>query len=189
MARLIIIAFLSILILSCEATSTTAAGPNPSRTAAVAATRTELVCLPPKPTASLSFSDCRIAVSEFSRRYPDGLYILTHDTRPRPRTIHCPLVIAIGSCELRIDFQNFETAELWFVLASWVNELGMRIARLCIGQESTGGGGQLTAWREWVGVRMRISLTYTAQAASTGVNDTLNEVASINVTQPMVNTT
>ena len=70
----------------------------------------ELTCTPPTSQPRLSSRGCRLAIQEFSQRYPSitpprTSYVLTHLTCNPRLFIKCPLVIEREGCVLTLDYK------------------------------------------------------------------------------------
>ena len=128
-----------------------------------ASTSGKIECAPPTSGVNpLSFSACRLAVVEFIKRHPAGVfdeYYLTRKKTVGRHYIQCPYVIEDEGCVFTLDyrkpFRSFAQLEL---RPDRTGEAAMKLARECVRQEGVDGGK--TTWSGF-GWKIKVALAHT----------------------------
>ncbi|KAL2040205.1 hypothetical protein N7G274_007108 [Stereocaulon virgatum] len=133
-----------------------------------ASTTGTIECLPPTSGVTpLSYSGCRLAITEFSIRHPGDeyeQYILTRRMRPGSDHIQCPYVIEDEGCVFTLDFYNAygSFAILAMDPISFL-EAALSLVRRCVRREGVDGGR--ISWKGY-GWKIRFTLAHTAMPFS-----------------------
>ena len=101
-----------------------------------------LTCHHPTATRSISYNDCRQALSLFRSKHENSpLYALSHMRDPpgETRFIVCPYTLRLGTCTLWLDYKDLQ-AYYPLVEIEFVVRFGNRLARSCV-RDGEGAGG------------------------------------------------
>ena len=133
-----------------------------------ASTSGTIQCLPPTSGVTpLSYSGCRLAITEFSRRHPGSEYeeyILTRRKRSSSHYVHCPYVIEDEGCVFTLDFyKSHGSSAILAMDAVSAVEAAMSLARQCVRQEGVDGG--VITWKGY-GWEIRYTLAHSARPFS-----------------------
>ena len=128
-----------------------------------ASTNGAIECAPPiSGRAPLSFSACRLAVSEFINRHSGGVfdeYYLTRKKDPGKYYIRCPYVIENDGCVFTLDYKKpFSSSVQLELRPDRSGEGAMKLARECVRQEHVDGGNITWTGFEW---KIKITLAHT----------------------------